>query len=80
MRKLTLIGWGALVLSMAAFWNLQAQEVVAHIRGTVTDPSGAGVPGAEVKATNTQTNLSATVMPKTMEATSFSACRPALTT
>ncbi|MGB6941674.1 MAG: carboxypeptidase regulatory-like domain-containing protein [Bryobacteraceae bacterium] len=62
MRKLTLIGWGALVLSMAAFWNLPAQEVVAHIRGTVTDPSGAGVPSAEVKATNTQTNVSTTIM------------------
>ena len=62
MRKLTLIGWGALVLSMAAFWNLPAQEVVAHIRGTITDPSGAGVPSAEVKATNTQTNVSTTIM------------------
>ena len=62
MRKLTLIGWGALVLSMATFWNLPAQEVVAHIRGVVTDPSGAGVPGAEVKATNDQTQVSTTVM------------------
>lgn len=62
MRKLTLIGWGALALSMATFWNLPAQEVVAHIRGVVTDPSGAGVPGAEVKATNDQTKVSSTVM------------------
>ena len=44
-----------------SFWDLPAQEVVAHIRGTVTDPSGAGVPGAEVKAINTQTQVSATV-------------------
>ncbi len=62
MRKLTLIGWGVLMLSAASFWNLPAQEVVAHIRGTVTDPSGAGVPGAEVKATNLQTQVSSTVM------------------
>jgi hypothetical protein len=62
MRKLTLIGWGVLMLSMASFWNLPAQETVAHIRGTVLDPSGAGVPGAEVKATNTQTQVSTTVM------------------
>ena len=41
MRKLMLIGWGVLLLSLASFWNLRAQEVVAHIRGTVTDPSGA---------------------------------------
>jgi hypothetical protein len=61
MRKLTMIFWGTLMLSLALSWSLQAQEVVAHIRGTVTDPSGAGVPGAEVKATNTLTHVSATV-------------------
>src|ERR1700733_1483653 len=64
MRKLTLISWGVLMLSMALFWNLPAQEVVAHIRGTVTDPSDAGVPGAEVKATNTQTKVSSTITTK----------------
>ncbi len=61
MRKLTLIFCGAWMLALALSWNLQAQEVVAHIRGAVTDPSGAGVPGAEVKATNTQTQVSTTV-------------------
>ncbi len=61
MRKLTLLGWGILMLSPASLWNLPAQEVVAHIRGTVTDPSGADVPGAEVRATNTQTRVSVTV-------------------
>src|SRR5271170_4431134 len=64
MRKLTLLGWGIVMLSLASLWNLPAQEVVAHIRGTITDPSGAGVPGAEVKATNTQTHVSATVPTK----------------
>jgi Carboxypeptidase regulatory-like domain len=64
MRKLTLLSWGILMLSLASFWNLPAQEVVAHIRGTVTDPSGAGVPGAEVRAINTQTRVSATVTTK----------------
>ena len=64
MRKLTLIFWGALLLAMALSWNLAAQETVAHIRGMVADPSGAGVPGAEVKATNSQTNFSATVPSK----------------
>ncbi len=64
MRKLTLIFWGALLLAMALSWNLAAQETVAHIRGMVADPSGAGVPGAEVKATNLQTKVSATVPSK----------------
>jgi len=61
MRKLTLILWGAMMLALAVSWSLQAQEVIAHIRGTVTDPSGAGIPGATVKATNTQTQVSTTV-------------------
>ena len=52
------------MLSMVTFWNLQAQEVVAHIRGTVTDPSGAGVPGATITATNTQTKVAFTVPSK----------------
>src|SRR5208337_248080 len=64
MRKLTLILGAALLLALALSWSLQAQELVAHIRGTITDPSGAGVPGAEVKATNTQTQVSATVPSK----------------
>ena len=50
------------MLLMASFGNLPAQEIVAHIRGIVTDPSGAGVPGAEIKATNTQTQVSSTVI------------------
>jgi Carboxypeptidase regulatory-like domain len=64
MRKLTLILGAAVMLALALSWSLQAQEVVAHIRGTVTDPSGAGVPGAEVKATNTLTQVSTTVPSK----------------
>ncbi len=53
-----------MMLVLALAWNLPAQEVVAHIRGTITDPSGAGVPGAEVKATNTLTQVSTTVPSK----------------
>ena len=35
----------------------KAQQVVGAITGTVTDPTGAAVPGATVKATNLATNL-----------------------
>lgn len=52
------------MLALTLSCSLQAQEVVAHIRGTVTDPSGAGVPGAEVKASNAQTHVTATVPSK----------------
>ena len=62
MRKLRLIGRTVLMLAMASLGNLPAQEVVSHIRGVVADPSGAGVPGAQVQATNVQTQVSTTVM------------------
>jgi hypothetical protein len=53
---------GVLVLSaFFCIWNLRADELVAHIRGTVTDPSSARVPGAEVVATNTATKVSTTL-------------------
>lgn len=32
MRQLTLFGWGILTLSLASFWTLPAQKVVAHVR------------------------------------------------
>jgi hypothetical protein len=39
----------------------RAQQTVGAITGTVSDPSGAAVPGATVKATNVNTNLVITV-------------------
>lgn len=63
-----LIGWGLLSASSFLFTSqlfrpdiARAQEVVAHIRGVVTDPTGARVPDAMVTAKNTATNVSATV-------------------
>src|SRR5437763_8757181 len=41
------------VLSGAALW---AQGVEATLKGRVTDPSGAAVPGAKVEVKNTGTN------------------------
>ena len=36
---------------------LHAQTITGNINGTVTDPSGAVIPGAKVTATNTDTNV-----------------------
>jgi hypothetical protein len=53
---------GVLVLSLLiSSLTLRADELVAHIRGVVTDPTSARVPGAEVVATNTDTKISTTV-------------------
>jgi len=56
---------GVLVCVLVALFtvavNVSAQDLTGKIRGTVTDQSGAGVPGAEVKATNVQTHVSTTV-------------------
>jgi hypothetical protein len=47
--------WTAILCSLAAAPLLLAQVNTATIVGTVTDPSGAAVPGAEVVAINTGT-------------------------
>jgi hypothetical protein len=52
----TLAGITLLCLSAAAVWA----QGTAQIHGTVQDASGAAVPGAEVKATQTQTGVART--------------------
>jgi hypothetical protein len=64
MYRFTILLWGLAVFSIASPWHLQADELVARIHGTVADPSGAAVPGAQIKATNTETKVS-TVVPST---------------
>lgn len=61
MRRASVIGWGLVLSSFFLFSNLRADELVAHIRGTVTDPTGARIPDAEIKATNIGTNVSTIV-------------------
>ena len=61
MRKLTVVLWTILALWVMSSASARAQELYARIQGTVTDASGGGVPGAEVKATNTQTGVAITV-------------------
>lgn len=65
MRKWTAVLWTILALWVMSSASARAQEVYARIRGTVTDASGGGVPGAEVKAANTQTGVATTVTTET---------------
>src|ERR1700681_944296 len=59
MLRLTFILWGlAFLLPLG---RLQADELVGRIHGTVVDRSAAAVPGAQVKATNTETRVSTMV-------------------
>lgn len=46
-----------LVLLLLSCTGLFAQDFRATLTGTVTDPSGAAVPNANIKATNTATNI-----------------------
>jgi len=52
------IGIMLLALSLISAGNLRAQETTGSIRGTVFDPSGAGVPRALVTATQVETGAS----------------------
>src|SRR4051794_11732783 len=52
----------ALVVCLATLGFGQASAVNGQIEGTITDASGAGVPNAEVRITNTQTGLTKTTV------------------
>jgi hypothetical protein len=45
-----------LLLAAAGLAPLAAQETRGEILGRITDPSGAVIPGAAVRAVNTETN------------------------
>ncbi|HUI44015.1 MAG TPA: carboxypeptidase-like regulatory domain-containing protein, partial [Terriglobia bacterium] len=50
-------GLGGLTLMLLASVVLMAQQETGSIRGSVTDPSGASVPNAEVMAEQVETGL-----------------------
>src|SRR5689334_285806 len=54
----------ATIMAAACFStsNMRGQEITGTIRGTVLDPSGAGVPAATVKAVQIDTGLERTVI------------------
>src|SRR5262249_19086220 len=56
MRTSIRIGFAALVV-LACLLPLPAQKVTSTIRGTVTDPSGAAIAGADVTVRNQSTNV-----------------------
>ena len=51
----------AMLVTVLACGVVQAQTTFSTIRGTVTDQSGAVIPGVEVTVTEVTTNLSRTV-------------------
>src|SRR5215467_12140610 len=55
------LGWAVLVV-VTLCQPLMAQTVVSQISGIVRDPSGAVLPGVEVKVTNTDTTAARTVI------------------
>jgi len=59
MRKLALSALlsSSIFLTLLSGSSAQADELYGRIRGTVTDPSGAVVPGARVTVTNTATGV-----------------------
>jgi len=51
-----------LVTALCACWMLYSQATTAIISGTVSDSTGALVPGAKVTATNLETNITRDVV------------------
>src|SRR5579872_5365786 len=55
MKRLRLSLWVCFLCLLGAWWAF-GQDFRATVTGTVTDPSGAAVPNANIKATNVATN------------------------
>src|SRR5665213_2655536 len=57
MKKYLMPMWLCCIVLLLCSTSVVAQTITASIRGTVTDPSGAVVSGADVTATNVDTNV-----------------------
>jgi len=62
MRRLVVRTWIASVLLLLSGAALQAQTITASVRGSVTDPSGAAIVGANVTARNVATGVESKVL------------------
>lgn len=65
-----------LVLLLIAAFALHAQSITGSVSGTVSDPSGAAVPGARVTATEIASNIAAVAESGVRGEYSFPALRP----
>jgi 2-methylcitrate dehydratase PrpD len=61
MKSYALKVFAALLTILLFCFPSRSQQTVGGITGTVSDPTGAAVPDATVKAVNTGTNLTVTV-------------------
>src|SRR5687767_8309498 len=61
-RLLVLIGCAALIALVAAAPPARAQAVYGSIAGTVTDPSGAALPGVNITITSVERRTADTVV------------------
>ena len=66
-------------LFTAGFAAAQAQITTGVIQGSVLDPQGEALPGAQVEARNVDTNSCARRRPRATAASRSSSCRPAAT-
>lgn len=59
MRRPTTVVWVLTLFAVAPLGQLRADELIGRIHGAISDPSGVPVPGAEIRATNIETQVSA---------------------
>src|SRR5688572_21393337 len=75
MRKLR-IGAAALLVCLVLSANTSAQTSNATVGGTVSDASGALIPGVTITAANTQTGIVTTVLSNEAGAYQFASVQP----